>query len=153
MISWSDEAASFRDLVTSKAGLGFVLCSIVSVSSLVAFIRGVVEIGLPISLAVLGGFSLAAPFAYLLDRDSLMWAVTRPAAGGLTLVFGAGILGGIAGYTGEEAYIQESLIGLVGLIGATLVVAAIPAAVAIGVVMAIHGPGGRSSGPDDFPEE
>jgi hypothetical protein len=69
-------------------------------------------------------------------------------------MLGAGFAGALFGYrSGGEAYVQESIFGLVGLIGTGLLLATVPAAVAFITVMAVNGAGGRSSESDDFSEE
>ena len=153
MVSWSAEAASFRDLVTSKAGLGFVLCALVASAPTVGVARGSITVEPITGLVILGAFPLAASVAYLLPRETLMWVITRPALLGIAIVFGAGILGLVTGQTETEAYVQESVFGLVGLIGAGLMYVAIPATIGLAALMLTHGAGGRSSGLEPFPEE
>ncbi len=152
MVSWPEESASFRNLVTGRAGAAFVLCAVASAVALSATLRGVVKPEGTTSLVMVGGLILAIPFAYVLPRDLLVWVVTRPAIVGLTVIFIAGSTAGLAGYSGT-AYLEESTLGLFGIGGGALLFTAIPAAVAVAAVMAVHGAGGRSSGPDGFPEE
>ena len=153
MVSWSAEAASFRDLVTNRAGVLFLLCALIASVPTVGVARGSATVDPTTGIVILGAFPLAASFAYLLPRETLMWAVTRPALLGIAIVFTAGLLGIGTGQTNSEAYVQESVFGLVGLIGAGLVYVAIPAAIGLALLMVTHGAGGRSSGPEPFPEE
>lgn len=154
MVSWSDEAASFRDLVTSRAGLGFVVAVSIWTAGIAASSGGLIEMMVAVSSVSSVALLLIAPLAYYLQRDTLMWAVTRPAIVGGIMIVVFGIGGGITGAvsaSGNPA--QESLVGLFAVTGACLVMTAIPAVIAFFAVMAIHGSGGRSEGPDVFPEE
>ena len=155
MISWSDEVASFREVVMNRAGLGFVLCAAGVVWFTIALTHEIVQAepvpGVPMYIAL---FIAAVPFAYFTERETLRWLVTRIPILGITTMLGAGFAGALFGYrSGGEAYVQESIFGLVGLIGTGLLLATVPAAVAFITVMAVNGAGGRSSESDDFSEE
>jgi type IV secretory pathway VirB3-like protein len=134
--------------------MAFVLCTAIWTAGIPAGSAGFIGMRMAVISVSSVAFLLIVPLAYYLERDTLMWALTRPAiVGGTTgfvAAFGAGATGVVS--AGGDI-VEESLIGLIAVVGFSLMMTAIPTAVAFLAVMLVHGAGGRSSGPEAFPEE